>query len=102
MSTVSTLLAVPRRMTIPTNSTRMRTAVTGGGAAPSGGRGPQAGHPALGAGHHIGKVERLEVGAHVLAHVGPHRQQDALALVVAGTVLVGQAEVARHDGPVHG
>src|SRR5665213_4521860 len=102
MSTVSTLLAVPRRMTIPTSSTRMRTAVTGGGAAPSGGRGAQPGHPALGALHHVGQIERVEVGAHVLADVGPHRQQDALALVVAGAVLMGDAEVARHDGSVHG
>jgi len=39
------------------------------------------------------------VGAHVLAHVGPHREQDALALVIAGPVLVGQSEVTGHDGP---
>ena len=38
--------------------------------------------------------------AHVLAHVGPHRKQDTLAFVVAGTVLVGGAEVAGHDRPV--
>ena len=40
--------------------------------------------------------------AHVLADVGPHGQQDALALVLAGAVLVGASEVAGHDGPVHG
>ena len=40
--------------------------------------------------------------AHVLADVGPHRQQDALALVLAGPVLVGPPEVAGHDGPVDG
>jgi hypothetical protein len=40
--------------------------------------------------------------AHVLAHLGPDGQQHALPLVVAGAVLVGLAEVARHDGSVHG
>ena len=38
--------------------------------------------------------------AHVLAHVGPHRQEHALALVVAGAVLVGLAEVADRDRSV--
>ena len=38
--------------------------------------------------------------AHVLADVGPDGQQDALALVVAGAVLVGLAEVADHDRAV--
>src|SRR5947199_1867093 len=43
---------------------------------------------------HVGEGERLQVLAHVLADVGPYRQQHALALVVAGPVLVGLAEVA--------
>ena len=38
--------------------------------------------------------------AHVFADVGPHRQQHALAFVVAGAVLVGLAEVADHDRAV--
>ena len=36
--------------------------------------------------------------AHVLADLGPDGQQDALALVVAGTVLVGLAEVTVTGG----
>ena len=36
----------------------------------------------------------------MLADVGPDRQEHALALVVAGAVGVGLAEVAGHDGPV--
>ncbi len=39
------------------------------------------------------------MGPHVLADVGPDVQQDALALVVAGPVLVGEAEVAGTIGP---
>ena len=61
-----------------------------------------AGTRPMGAVDHVGQGEGVEVGPHVLAHVGPHGQQDALALVVAGPVLVGDAEVARHDGPVDG
>ena len=38
--------------------------------------------------------------AHVFADVGPDGQQHALAFVVAGTVLVGLAEVTDHDRPV--
>ena len=34
---------------------------------------------------------------HVLAHLGPQGEQDALAFVVAGAVGVGLAEVAGHD-----
>ena len=40
--------------------------------------------------------------AHVLADVGPHREQHALALVVAGAILVGQAEIPGHDRAVDG
>ena len=60
------------------------------------------GHVAPGPRHHVGQAERLEVGADRLAHVRPHGQQDALALVVAGAVGVGLPEVAGGDGPVHG
>ena len=42
------------------------------------------------------------MGPHVLAHLRPHRQQHALALVVAGTVLVWRAEVTGHDRAVDG
>ena len=38
--------------------------------------------------------------AHVLADAGPDGEQHALALVVAGAVLVGLAEVADRDGAV--
>lgn len=48
---------------------------------------------------HIRKGKRVEMTAHVLTNLGPYRQQYALALVVAGTVLVRLAEVARNDGP---
>ena len=51
---------------------------------------------------HVGEGEGVQVSAHVLTHVGPDRQQDALTLVLAGPVLVGPAEVAGHDGPVDG
>ena len=37
-----------------------------------------------------------------LADLGPHDEQHALALVVAGAVLVGLAEVAGDDGAVDG
>ena len=40
--------------------------------------------------------------AHVVAHLGPHGEQGALALVVAGAVLVRLAEVADDDRPVDG
>jgi hypothetical protein len=40
------------------------------------------------------------VAAHVLAHHVPDGEQHALALVVAGPVLVGLAEVAQRDGTV--
>jgi len=42
------------------------------------------------------------VGADGLADVGPDGQEDALALVVAGAVLVGLTEVAGGDGSVDG
>ena len=44
-------------------------------------------------------AERLQVGAHVLADVGPHGQQDALALVVTGPVGVGLTESPAAMGP---
>jgi hypothetical protein len=40
------------------------------------------------------------VAAHVLAEHSPDGEQHALALVVAGAVLVGLAEVADRDGAV--
>ena len=45
-------------------------------------------------------VRLLEQAAHAVADVGPDGQQHALALVVAGAVLVRLAEVADHDRPV--
>ena len=61
----------------------------------SAGRVAGRGHPALGPGDHVGQVEGVEVGPHVLADVGPHGEQDALALVVAGPVLVGERRSRR-------
>lgn len=64
---------------------------------------------AVGAGHglatpglvnHIGEGKARQVLAHVITDVGPHAEQDALAFVIAGTVLVGFAEVARRNRPV--
>jgi Type I phosphodiesterase / nucleotide pyrophosphatase len=40
--------------------------------------------------------------AHVLAYFGPHREQHALTLVVAGTVLVRLAEIPGDDGAFNG
>ncbi len=66
-------------------------------AAPRGG-----GDPAPRPGHHVGEGERVEMGPHVLADVGPDREQDTLPLVVAGPVLVRQPEVAGDDRAVDG
>ena len=65
--------------------------------------GPGPGRPRLGApgpDDHVGQAEGVEVVTHVPAHLGPHREEDALALMVTGAVLVGFAEVAGHDGSV--
>jgi hypothetical protein len=51
---------------------------------------------------HVGQAVGLQVGADGLADVGPDGQEDALALVVAGAVLVGLTEVAGGDGSVDG
>ena len=60
------------------------------------------GRVAPGHGDDVGQGEGVEVAAHVLADVGPDGQQHALALVVAGAVGVGLAEVAGHDRAVDG
>jgi len=46
---------------------------------------------------HVREGETRQVLAHVVAHVGPYREQDTLTLVVTGPVAVGFAEVARDD-----
>ncbi len=51
--------------------------------------------------NHVRERETREVIAHVIAHIGPHAKQDALALVVTGPVLVGLAKVARGDWSVN-
>jgi hypothetical protein len=60
----------------------------------------------VGAGHgfatpglidHIGQREARQMLTHVIANIGPNAQQNALSFVIAGTVLVGLAEVARCD-----
>lgn len=61
--------------------------------------------PFAGAGGGTGKC-RKGVGVEMFAHVArrhvPDGEQHALALVVARAALVGLAEVAKSDGPVHG
>src|SRR5580704_3024800 len=64
-------------------------------------QGPGRGVPE-GPAHHVGQREGVEVLAHVLADFGPDGQEDALAFVFTGAVLVGTAEIAGHDGPVDG
>jgi len=56
----------------------------------------------LAAGHRgdVGQGEAVELVADAAADAGPHRQQHALALVVARAVLVGLPEVAQGDGAV--
>jgi hypothetical protein len=51
---------------------------------------------------HVGQGEARQVLAHVIADVGPDAQEHALALVVAGAVLVGFAEITGDDRPVNG
>ena len=50
----------------------------------------------------VGEGEAVEVGAHVFAGLVPDAEQHALALVVAGAVLVRLAEVAEGDRSVDG
>ena len=51
--------------------------------------------------HQVGEGKTREVLTHVGAHVRPDVEQDALTLVVAGSLLVGLAEVARHDWSIN-
>ena len=55
---------------------------------------------ALDLAHHVGQGEGLQVLAHLFAGLGPERQEYALALVVAGPVGVGLAELTRDDRAV--
>jgi hypothetical protein len=55
-----------------------------------------------GLGDHVGEREARQVLSHVISHVSPDTEQDALALVVARTVLVGFAEVPRRDRTIDG
>ena len=52
--------------------------------------------------NHVREGEAREVLAHVISHVGPHAQQNALAFVVARAVAVRLAKVAGHDGSIDG
>ena len=59
--------------------------------------------PRAGTGRRVGdgrEREAFEVMLHVFARLLPDGQQDALALVIARTVLVGFAEIAEGDGAV--
>jgi hypothetical protein len=51
---------------------------------------------------HIGQSEARKVLSHVIAHVSPDAKQHALALVIAGSVLVGQAKVTGRNGAING
>jgi hypothetical protein len=43
--------------------------------------------------HHVGEGKARKVLAHVVSHVGPHAQQHALSLVIAGPILMGLATI---------
>jgi hypothetical protein len=64
--------------------------------------GPSDGSSAAGLDDHIGQSEAQEVLAHVISNVRPDAQEDALALVITGPILVGLAKISRGDRPVHG
>ena len=49
---------------------------------------------------HVCEGEAIEVAAHVRSDVGPHREERALALVVARPVLVRKTEIAEGDRSV--
>jgi hypothetical protein len=49
---------------------------------------------------HVSQGEAREVLSHVISHVSPYAEQNALALVVARTVLVGLAEISGIDRSV--
>jgi hypothetical protein len=52
--------------------------------------------------YQVGEGEARKVLAHVVAHVGPHPEQDALALVVASSFTMGFSEVTSDNRPVNG
>lgn len=47
--------------------------------------------------HHLCECERIEVSAHVCAHLCPDSEQSALTLVFASAVLMGFSEIASDD-----
>jgi hypothetical protein len=51
---------------------------------------------------HVGEGETRKVLAHMVAHVSPHAEQDALSLVVTGAVFMGFAKVTGGDGAIDG
>jgi hypothetical protein len=51
---------------------------------------------------HVCDGERVQVSPHMVAHLRPHGQQRALALVVAGPAHVRLTKVADDDGPIDG
>jgi hypothetical protein len=50
---------------------------------------------------HIGQRETREVLAHVISHVSPDTEQHALALMIAGPVLVGLAKITGRNGAIY-
>ncbi len=51
--------------------------------------------------HHVSQGKGVQVLTHVLSHFRPHCQKDALALVLAGAILVGSTEVTGNDWTVN-
>ena len=57
---------------------------------------------ATGLHHHVSQGETRKVLAHVIANVSPHAKQDALAFMVAGSVLVRFAEITGDNWTIDG
>ncbi len=53
-------------------------------------------------GDHVGQGETGQMLAHVVAHLGPDAEQDALSFVVTGAVTVGLAKVTGDDRTIDG
>jgi len=52
--------------------------------------------------HHVRQRKAGQMVLHVVSDVGPHREENALSLVVAGSILVRLTEITRHNGSVDG
>lgn len=52
--------------------------------------------------HHVRQRKAGQMVLHVVSNVGPHCEENALSLVIAGSILVRLTKIARHNGPVDG